>query len=93
MMEEEQEPAATESSPMLAMMQAMQAQLNALQSSGGRGRDPKNSHPSAVKIPGLSYELINARKARGLCIKCGQKGHMKWECTNPADVKTQPSGN
>lgn len=91
MMEEEQESAALQQQSTAELLQAMQAQLNAMQSSG-RGRDSKSAWPAPARIPGLSFDLINARKARGLCIKCGKSGHMKWECTNAADITTQPSG-
>lgn len=93
-MEEGQETAAPEPSSMMEFMQSMQAQLNALQAGGGRAPARLASQwPQTPKIPGLKFELINARKSKGLCIKCGAKGHMKWECKNAADLTTFPSAN
>lgn len=91
-LEEDQEDHQSEPSAVLNMMRTMQAQLNALQAGGrGQGR-PASQWPQTPRIPGLSFELVNARKSKGLCIACGTKGHMKWDCKNPPDITTFPSG-
>ena len=53
---------------------------------GGRSRQREGEPRARSRTPGLSDELARARIAAGECIKCGQKGHYKFECTN--EVKT-----
>jgi hypothetical protein len=55
---------------------SMDQRLNAL-SSGGGGQ---GSFRRAPRIPGLTPEKIKEYRAKELCFKCGQKGHMKNEC-------------
>lgn len=50
----------------------------------GRSRQPGEGSRNRERTPGLSSELARARIAAGQCIKCGQEGHFKAECTNPA---------
>ena len=38
------------------------------------------------RTPGLSDDLVKARLKAGQCIKCGQAGHYKAECTNEAKL-------
>ena len=50
--------------------------------SGGRSRQREGAPRARSRTPGLSDELARARIQAGECIKCGQKGHYKFECTN-----------
>jgi hypothetical protein len=50
--------------------------------SGGRSRQREGASRARSRTPGLSNELARARIQAGECIKCGQKGHYKLECTN-----------
>lgn len=67
------------------------AQLHRLSSYGGKpgNKQGKNRKPSQM-IAGLGKELVAARVKNHLCVKCGQGGHWKNECKNPADTTTQP---
>lgn len=38
-------------------------------------------------VQGLDPALVQDRLRKGLCIKCGEKGHMKNECPNGVQVK------
>ena len=53
---------------------------------GGRSRQREGQPRARSRTPGLSDELARARIAAGECIKCGQKGHYKFECTNEAKL-------
>jgi len=59
---------------------SMDQRLNAL-SSGGGNTGSGTSFRRAPRIPGLTAEKIKEYRAKELCFKCGQKGHMKNECT------------
>ena len=53
---------------------------------GGRSRQREGAPRARSRTPGLSDELVRVRIAAGECIKCGQKGHYKYECTNEAKL-------
>lgn len=77
----------------VASMRLIQEQLTAMQQSasaskGGRGREQPRKRLAYTE--GLSAELARARIAKGLCIHCGQSGHMKNDCKNAADITSQP---
>lgn len=44
---------------------------------GGPGDNKKKSY-----VQGLDSSVVQDRLRKGLCIKCGEKGHMKKECPN-----------
>ena len=81
-------------------LRAQVAQLTAMiaerfQPSSGRGRSgrpdgrprQREGQPRArSRTPGLSDELVRSRIRAGQCIKCGQEGHYKTECTNEAKL-------
>lgn len=56
------------------------------QGRGGRGRSHQREGSTRDRIrsrtPGLTDEVVRARIRAGQCIKCGQEGHYKAECTN-----------
>ena len=73
-----------------ATQQSFAAQLLAL-SSRADNRGDQTAKPSGGGKPrgsrsgyveGLSTGVADARRAAGACIKCGQPGHFKNECTN-----------
>jgi hypothetical protein len=66
----------------------LQEQLSVMQQKGGRGREQPRKKLGYTE--GLSAELARARIAKGLCIHCGQSGHMKNDCKNAADITSQP---
>jgi hypothetical protein len=68
------------------ILQAVQAGRFAPSNSNNQQR----RRPLSARTPGLSGELAKARMDKGLCIKCGESGHHKWQCTNAADTTTQP---
>jgi hypothetical protein len=49
---------------------------------GGRSRQREGESRARSRTPGLSDEIVRARLKAGLCIKCGQAGHFKTDCTN-----------
>ena len=53
---------------------------------GGRSRQREGEPRTRLRTPGISSELARARIKAGECIKCGEKGHFKDDCTN--EVKT-----
>ena len=53
---------------------------------GGRSRQREGEPRARSRTPGLSDELVKARMKAGQCIKCGQEGHYKAECTNEAKL-------
>ncbi len=53
---------------------------------GGRPRQREGEPRARSRTPGLSDELVRARIRAGQCIKCGQEGHYKTECTNEAKI-------
>ena len=82
-------------SSVVTSMRLIQEQLSAMQQSsssssskGGRGREQPRKRLGFTE--GLSAELARARIAKGLCIHCGQSGHMKNDCKNAADITSQP---
>ena len=78
----------------LTAMMAQRFQASASSSSqrgrGGhaRGRSRQREGESRVRsrTPGLSDEVVKARMKAGQCIKCGQAGHYKAECTNEVQL-------
>ena len=95
-LEEEDDSAESESASLAEALRGIQAQLNALSSSSSSanrgGKKSSWTGKSSGKIPGLEWELINARMKAGVCIKCNAKGHMKGECQSPADLTSLPQG-
>ena len=49
---------------------------------GGRPRQREGEPRTRSRTPGLASEVVRARIRAGQCIKCGQEGHYKQECTN-----------
>lgn len=49
---------------------------------GGRSRQREGESRVRSRTPGLSDEIVRARIKAGQCIKCGQAGHYKSDCTN-----------
>jgi hypothetical protein len=52
----------------------------------GRSRQREGEPRTRSRTPGISDELARTRRRAGECIKCGEKGHFKDDCTNA--VKT-----
>jgi hypothetical protein len=81
------EPSASE---MMKQLVEMQKSFIAVMSSqrGGNGGDQRRGgdHKKKSYIQGLDPAVVQDRLRKGLCIKCGEKGHMKNECPN--GVKT-----
>jgi hypothetical protein len=48
----------------------------------GRSRQREGEPRARSRTPGLSDEVVKARLKAGQCIKCGQAGHYKTDCTN-----------
>jgi hypothetical protein len=53
---------------------------------GSRSRQRDGQSRARSRTPGLSDEVVRARIKAGQCIKCGQAGHYKAECTNEAKL-------
>lgn len=53
---------------------------------GGRSRQREGQSRARSRTPGLSDEVVKARIQAGQCIKCGQTGHYKAECSNAAKL-------
>lgn len=53
---------------------------------GGRSRQREGQSRARSRTPGLSDDVVKARIKAGQCIKCGQVGHYKAECTNEAKL-------
>ena len=55
---------------------------------GGRSsqRQVEGVPRARSRTPGLSDELVRSRIRAGQCIRCGQEGHYKAECTNEAKL-------
>jgi hypothetical protein len=53
---------------------------------GGRSRQREGQPRARSRTPGLSDDVVKARMKAGQCIKCGQTGHYKAECTNEAKL-------
>ena len=53
---------------------------------GGRSRQREGQPRARSRTPGLSDDVVKARMKAGQCIKCGQAGHYKAECTNVAKL-------
>lgn len=85
----------TESDP-VGELRAQVAQLTAMMAghfqasgrsserhAGGRPRQREGQPPRArSRTPGLSDGVVKARLKAGQCIKCGEAGHYKSDCTN-----------
>lgn len=54
--------------------------------SGGRPQQREGQQRARSRTPGLSDELAKARIKAGQCIKCGQEGHFKADCSNEAKL-------
>lgn len=54
--------------------------------SGGRSQQREGQPRTRSRTPGLSDDLVKARLRAGQCIKCGQEGHYKADCTNEAKL-------
>ena len=56
----------------------------------GRGRPQQREGVAGNRVrsrtPGLSDDVVRARIRAGQCIKCGQEGHYKVECTNEVKI-------
>lgn len=48
----------------------------------GRSRQREGESRARSRTPGLSDEIVRTRIRAGQCIKCGQAGHYKADCTN-----------
>ena len=81
----------------VAQLSRMEARITQLAGQAGQrkgGSQPRKPDEQrgasrhSGRTPGLSDELAQARIRAQLCIHCGQKGHRKRDCTNPADVTT-----
>ena len=77
----------------VAQLTAMMTERFRVSERGGRGgrtsgrAQQREGQPRArSRTPGLSDELAKARIRAGQCIKCGQEGHYKVECTNEAKL-------
>jgi hypothetical protein len=90
---------AAQPEPSYASLAAQVAQLTAMmaerfQPSGrgrggrtdGRARRREGEPRARSRTPGLSEDLVRARIKAGQCIKCGQEGHYKADCTNEAKL-------
>jgi len=87
-------PAAAPASATDLVLKQISAQLNAMNArfGGGGGKDKRKKTARAPRkgdTPGLPNELAQARIQAHLCIHCGQKGHMKRDCSNAADITTE----
>jgi hypothetical protein len=74
----------------VAQLTAMMAERFSGRGRGGRGggrSQQREGQPRArSRTPGLSDEVARARLKAGQCIKCGQEGHFKADCTNEAKL-------
>ena len=53
---------------------------------GGRLQQREGQARPRARTPGLSDELAKARMKAGQCIKCGQEGHFRQDCSNEAKL-------
>jgi|GEM_PF-4303392 len=67
-----------------AMMTERFAERGRGRRAGGRSEQREGQPRARSRTPGLSDELVKARMKAGQCIKCGQEGHFKADCTNEA---------
>jgi hypothetical protein len=84
------EPTTTEVMKQLVEMQKSFIAVMSSQRGANQGAprwDPSIAKKRGQFVPGLDPALVQNRLRRGLCIKCGEKGHMKNECTNGVQVK------
>jgi hypothetical protein len=93
-------PAADSVDELRAQVAQLTAMMSQQLSSAGRGRgrsgrgrgrpqqrnEGESQRRERSRTPGLSDELVRARIRAGQCIKCGQEGHFKQECTNEAKL-------
>ena len=88
------------SAAILAHLSRMDARITQLAGNAGprkgdsqqrKGDNQRGPSRHKGRTPGLSDELAQARIKAQLCIHCGQKGHMKRDCTNAADIVTLPT--
>lgn len=88
------------SAAILAHLSRMDARITQLASNAGprkgdsqqrKGGNQRGPSRHQGRTPGLSDELAQARIKAQLCIHCGQKGHMKRDCSNAADIVTLPT--
>jgi len=90
---------AAQPEPSYASLAAQVAQLTAMMAerfqpsgrgrggrTGGRSRRREGEPRARSRTPGLSEDLVRARIKAGQCIKCGQEGHYKDDCTNEAKL-------
>ena len=90
---------AAQPEPSYASLAAQVAQLTAMMAerfqpsgrgrggrTGGRSRRREGEPRARSRTPGLSEDLVRARMKAGQCIKCGQEGHYKADCTNEAKL-------
>ncbi len=83
--------------PSNASLAAQVAQLTAMMTerfagrgrggrAGGRSQQREGQARPRARTPGLSDELAKARMKAGQCIKCGQEGHFRQDCSNEAKL-------
>jgi Retrotransposon gag protein len=98
--ESDERPADEANATILAQLSRMDARITQLAGNAGprrgesqqrKGDNQRGPSRHQGRTPGLSDELAQARIKAQLCIHCGQKGHRKRDCTNPADVVTLPT--
>jgi len=91
---------ASSGSQAVARIDRIEASLNQILSRLGSSRSNKpaagkgghnNGNKNPGKTHGLSDELATARYRAGLCVRCGQSGHFKSDCSNPANTTTPVS--
>ena len=64
-----------------AQMTELASELHALRTGESSSRPARGDRSF---VPNLSKELVSARIAAGLCIRCGKSGHFKSECPQRA---------
>lgn len=85
------EPTTTEVMKQLVEMQKSFIAVMSSQRSSNQATSHRDSRKKKGQfVQGLDPALVQDRLRRGLCIKCGEKGHMKNECTNGVQVMIKP---